>query len=97
MNKAHPVPTLPIELVAQIIELNLPERRYHTFAERYATLRTFSLVNSLWKDLAQSLLYTHVLVEDPARLDALALALPGSGRASQVKSVRFGHADGRWD
>ena len=97
MDEAHPVPTLPIELVAHIIELSLPERQYHTFAERYATLRTLSLVNNLWKDLAHDQLYKHVLVEDTARLDALAVTLPGSGRASQVKSIRFGHADCRWD
>ncbi|ORY88181.1 hypothetical protein BCR35DRAFT_330057 [Leucosporidium creatinivorum] len=56
------VPPLPVEIVEHIIKQSLPPLRFETFKERYELLRTYSLVDSRWRVLAQKELGRHLVV-----------------------------------
>ncbi|ORY88195.1 hypothetical protein BCR35DRAFT_351035 [Leucosporidium creatinivorum] len=61
------VPPVPVEIVEHIIKQSLPPLRFETFKERYELLRTYSLVDSRWKELAQKELGRHVVVTNEGR------------------------------
>ncbi|ORY66627.1 hypothetical protein BCR35DRAFT_354856 [Leucosporidium creatinivorum] len=56
------VPPLPVEIIEHIIKQSLPPLRFDTFKERYELLRTFALVDSRWRVLAQRELGKHLMV-----------------------------------
>jgi hypothetical protein len=56
------VPPLPVEITKHIIKQSLPPLQFDTFMERYRILRTFSLVDSRWWDLAQKERGKHVML-----------------------------------
>ncbi|KAK4699196.1 hypothetical protein P7C70_g7068, partial [Phenoliferia sp. Uapishka_3] len=96
----RPLPTLPLELIAHIIELSVPPIQWSTFPLRYELLTRFSLVSHFCRSIAQPRLYSHILLDSNARLVAFvaALALAGRARATQVRSIRLGREDegDRW-
>ncbi|ORY88207.1 hypothetical protein BCR35DRAFT_324305 [Leucosporidium creatinivorum] len=57
------VPPLPVEIVEHIIKQSLPPLRFDTFKERYELLKTFALVDSRWRVLAQRELGRHLVVD----------------------------------
>ncbi|ORY66631.1 hypothetical protein BCR35DRAFT_334561 [Leucosporidium creatinivorum] len=57
------VPSLPIEIVEHIIKQSLPPLRSTAFQKRYELLRTFALVDSRWRVVAQRELGKHVLLK----------------------------------
>jgi len=73
------VPPLPVEITEHIIKQSLPILRFSTFRERYRILRTFSLVDPTWRNLAQKELGKHVMLtkRQVRKLEDTDVQLPG--------------------
>lgn len=56
------IPSLPTELIENIIRLSLPPIRFSSYRERYNVLVAYSLVSSVWRSLAQEELGKHLVI-----------------------------------
>ena len=59
-----PIPSLPVEIIEQVIKSSLPPLIFSTFKKRYSLLKRYSLVVSTWRELAQRELWREVLVTE---------------------------------
>lgn len=55
---------LPIEIVSKILGMSIPNPDTPSILERYASLRSYSLVNRVWHSVAQNYLAEHVDLND---------------------------------
>lgn len=85
---SNPLPTLPLEIWSHIIRLSLPVKCFASFRERYDVLLAYSLVNRIWRELAQAQLLRHVWLEDKERAERFLAGVDRTGPRRQEHLLR---------
>lgn len=84
----RPRPRVPLELQRHII-LSIDPLTSSTYTQRYATLRSFSLVCRDWRAAAQADLFSDVVVQSRSAFLRLLRSLkPGGQLAAKVIAMR---------
>lgn len=92
--RTRALPTLPPETISHIIKLSLPVKRFGSFRERYRVLRSYSLVDRTWRELAQARLFRHVWLSEERQARGLLASLELTGWGPRVRSIRVNQWDG---
>lgn len=84
------IPSLPIELVQLIIQLNIGQFKLSNFRQRYNSLLQHSLVSQIWRNVAQEELERHIALQSAESVSSFVEKIAGNDSFGKItKSLAF--------